>query len=378
MVIKKIKEGNWRVEESFGYTNGKQNKIRKQGFRTRKEAKEWIEEQVENRRAESRGEASIYILFKDYILKWFYDFKFSFLSVEDRDNYLNKIYNYIIPKIGDYKLKQLMNNDIIQRFYNSLAEQSLNPSEKGLNPSNVKEVMGILDQVFGYAMKSNLIFRIPLDIERKPELEVWTKAELEYFLQRIARTELFIAVYIESFTGAKAEELCGLKWSDIDLEKGTISIKREAITYENKVYLTDRLLKAERKERTITIPQILVDYLKQTKVNRNAEETDFIILVSKITMSSSGRFLTNLDPQNPCSSNELDKIFATIIENMKERNKGIKLRNIGFEGLRHTYISILVRSGKNIKDIGERLGDENLETVLKHVLIQQLDKEREG
>lgn len=67
---KEIKKGNWRAEEGFGYLqDGKQDIVRKQGFKTKREAVEWIREQTENRRKGYTPNDSNKILFKDYIEK---------------------------------------------------------------------------------------------------------------------------------------------------------------------------------------------------------------------------------------------------------------------------------------------------------------------
>ena len=360
MVIKKIKEGNWRAEESFGYLpNGKQDKIRKQGFRTQKEAKEWITQQRENRRKGYIETNASKILFKDYLLKWFYDYKCVHLSINTKNNYISRIDTYIIPKLGHYKLNEI-NNYIIQDFYNSLINRSSRFSEKGLSASSVKKVMEILSGVFRYAMKSKLILKIPLDIEKKPlnkpKLEVWTKEELDYFLKEVAGDYLHLPVFLESLIGARPGELCGLKWIDVDLEKATINIKEQALVDRNtgNIYLTNTL-KTTTSARTITIPRILVNYLKEIKENRKANETDFIILE-----------LSNPNPQNPCNSNNLNANFTKKVNHINQENQALKLSYISFNGLRHTHTTLLVQNGENIKVISKRLGHTDISTTLKY------------
>lgn len=357
---KEIKKGNWRAEEGFGYLqDGKQDKVRKQGFKTKREAVEWIRAQTEQRRKGFVETNASKILFKDYLLKWFYDYKSIPLSQNTKNNYLSRINTYIIPKLGDYKLNEI-NNVVIQDFYNSLIKQSLRFTQKGLSPSSAKKVMEILNGVFRYAQKSKLILTIPLDIEKqpldKPELEVWTKEELDCFLQKVEGDYLHLPVFFESLIGARPGELCGLKWIDVDLDNAIIHIKRQALVDRNtgNLYLTDTL-KTTTSARTITIPKILVNYLKKIKENRDAKETDFIILE-----------LSNPNPQNPCNSNNLNANFTKKINSIVSKNKDIKLSYISLNGLRHTHTTLLVQIGENIKVISKRLGHTDINTTLKY------------
>ena len=107
--------------------------------------------------------------------------------------------------------------------------------------------------------------------------------------------------------------------------------------------------------RTITIPQILINYLKKIKENRNAKETDFIILE-----------LSNPNPQKPCNSNNLNANFTKKVNYINRKNEITKLSYISFNGLRHTHATLLMQNRENIKVISKRLGHADISTTLKY------------
>lgn len=349
MKIVQISQNNWRATESLGYVNGKQIKIRRQGFKTKKEAKEWLMNEIEKYRngfVPSNGN----ILFSEYITHWFDDFKSISLAYNTKANYISRINTYIIPYFGKYQLSEI-NNPLVQNFYNNLIKQ-------GLKPSSVKKIMEILSGVFNYAYKNKLIHNIPLDINKqpldKPQLEVWTKEELDYFLDEIKDTYLYLPVFMECLIGARPGEVCAIRWNDIDFVNNTISISKQVIVDKKNstLYLTDTL-KTTTSKRVVTIPSILTDYLIKVKFETNATEYDFVIKeLSKESIM--------------CNPNNLNANFTAKIKSINKNNPSKKLSYISFNGLRHTHATLLVQSGENIKTISKRLGHKDINTTLKY------------
>jgi len=66
------------------------------------------------------------------------------------------------------------------------------------------------------------------------EQQSWTAAELQAFLRASAGHRLCPAFWVSAFTGMRRNELLGLRWTDFDERKATISINRGlvAVGYE--------------------------------------------------------------------------------------------------------------------------------------------------
>ncbi|WP_294378215.1 tyrosine-type recombinase/integrase [uncultured Clostridium sp.] len=348
---------NWKATVCLGYNdNGKKNLARKQGFKTKKEAEKWAADIVNKKNKGFISPTESNILFKDYINKWFDEYKSQNISINTKANYRSRIDTHIIPKLGSYRLNKITNG-IVQDFYNGLICE-------GMKPSSVKKIMETLNGVFKYAQKSKLIYTIPTDIEKQPmnksEVEFWTKAEIDFYLNEIKDQYLYTPILIEVFTGLRVGELCGLRWRDIDFNNKYLTVNNQVI-YDRqlKMLVFSKILKTDTSHRKITLPQILLDYLQSIK--HDASENDFVILNREGLMCNPRNLSMNF-------TQSIQK-YKYSIEDMKKKNKKIplhymQLKQISFHALRHTHATLLIFNGENIKVISERLGHKNISTTL--------------
>lgn len=100
--------------------------------------------------------------------------------------------------------------------------------------------MEILKKSFKYAKKLNLIISLPTDIKIIPQdkydLVVWDITEEEYFLSEIKDSWIYITALIISLTGLRVGDLYGLRWGNMDLNKGIIYV-REQVIHNKKIKL---------------------------------------------------------------------------------------------------------------------------------------------
>lgn len=363
---KQLSKGNWKVAISLGYKDGKKQIVRKQGFKTKKEAEAYATEILSQKNRGYIAPVSNNILFKDFILKWFNEYKEKTLSINTRTRYLSSINIHIIPHLGDYKLTDIT-NVVMQDFYNNIINE-------GNKPSTAKKIIEVVNNCLRYAKKLKLIYILPTEIEKvkitKPEIEFWTKKELDYFLNEIKDNYLFKPVFIDVLTGLRIGELCGLRWKDVNFEKGIISINGQIVldrTKKELLYTT--ILKTDTAFRKITIPKILINYLKDLHDNINPLENDFIVKDRE---------------GNMCNPRNLSMNFTRAIQKYKKPLNELKtvpdnymqLKQITFHGLRHTHATLLILNGENIKVVSERLGHKDISTTLNtytHVMEEMKD-----
>jgi len=320
---------------------GKRKRIAKQGFKTKTEARQYATK-IETEYDKGNGLAiSNNILMKDFINEWFVDYKSSHLAITTRASYIGRIDKHIIPFLGDFKLSQI-NHRVIQRFYNNLI------NVHKLKPSSAKKIFDILIGCFKYAKKQRLIFEMPTDIEKikseKPKIEVWSKKDIDFFLNSIEGTYLYTPILITILTGVRVAELCGLKWRDVNLDKGYIEINNQVIrdTVGKRLILSD-VLKTSTSYRKITIPQFLVDHLQEIKDKYSLLEDEFVIKDSNDKM---------------CNPRNISMQFTKTVA------RHPKLTQISFHGLRHSHATLLIFNKENIKVVSERLGHKDISITL--------------
>lgn len=339
---KQLNKYNWQVVISLGYDeNGKKRRVKKQGFRTKKEAEVFVTETLTKKNHGYIAPTNTNILFKDFITQWFNNYKSLSIGINTRTNYLSRINTHIIPKLGHYKLTDITNN-IIQNFYNDLI------NKEKLNPSSAKKVLETLNNCFKYAQKNKLIYTVPTEIEtikiNKKEIEFWTEEELKFFLEEIKYTYLYTPILIASMTGVRVGELCGIRWCDIDLENGYININNQVIQDKNsKKLILSSILKTSTSKRSISIPKLLINHLEGIKAQINPNKLDYIILNRQNEM---------------CNPRNISMEFT------KKVAKYPNINQISIHSLRHTHATLLIFNGENIKVISDRLGHKDISVTL--------------
>jgi integrase len=348
-----LSKGNWKAIVSLGYEDGKQKKTRKQGFKTKKDAEKWVTETLSQKHKGYITSTESNILLKDFIDKWFNEYKINTLATNSIISYKSRIDHHIIPKLGNYKLNKITNL-VVQDFYNSIINE-------GAKPSTAKRILDTLNNCFKYAHKNKLIYNVPMNIERIPvgksKIKFWNKKQIDFFQNEIKDTYLYTPVLIEVLTGLRIGELCGLRWCDIDFNTNYLNVRNQIINdkINHRLVLTDKL-KTPTSYRKIKLPKVLINYLKSIK--SNALDTDFIVLgydglmcnPHSLTMN-----FTNAVSKYKYSFHDLEES-----KQKKHINNYMQLSQISFHGLRHTHATLLIFNGENIKVVSERLGHKNI------------------
>ncbi|NLK95234.1 MAG: site-specific integrase [Clostridiales bacterium] len=356
---KQLSKGNWKVSISLGYKDGKKQIHRKQGFKTKKEAEIYATEILNKKnKGYVAPSGSSNIIFKDFIIKWFTEYKSKTIGINTYSRYKSSLDKYIIPNLGSYKLIEL-NNVIIQDFYNELICT-------GQKPSTAKKTLEVLNNCLKYAKNLKLIYNLPTDIEKikivKPIIEYWNEEELSYFLNQIKSHYLYKPVLISVLTGVRIGELCGIQWKDINFEKGTISINGQVLFNKNsKELIYTSILKTDTAYRIISIPKILIDYLKHIKDNICPADNDFVVLNRNGSMCTPKNLSENFSKVVCKYKKSIDEIIQ---EGKKVPSNYMQLKQISFHGLRHTHATLLILNGDNIKSVSERLGHKDITTTL--------------
>jgi integrase len=141
---------------------------------------------------------------------------------------------------------------------------------KPLSPTSVQYVHAIMGRVFEDARLDGLLVINPVRGARRPtrhpgevELDeipaVWTPAQAARFLEFVDHHELRALWHLALGTGARRGEVLGLRWQDVDLDKGRICIQRALSVVDG----VPRLLATKTaKRRTLSVAPSVVDALR--------------------------------------------------------------------------------------------------------------------
>lgn len=171
----------------------------------------------------------------------------------------------LVEAFGEMDFKEIKFSDF-QRFVNTYTKT---PSERtGKPPSKrtIKSVVTAFNAVAEYAAESDIPAAVPFKkvaINKNAPAEK-RRALTEREIDRIRETEhpAQIAAMIMTFAGLRRGELVPLRWSDIDLERGLIDLKRFGYV-EHSQFVVKQAGKTAAARRIIPMPPVLVDYLKE-------------------------------------------------------------------------------------------------------------------
>ena len=210
--------------------------------------------------------------------------------------------------------------------------------ETGRNISTLKKLLGTFGQVMRYAIRHRLIDYNPLaDAERprrqdhsdEKQIIVLNPDQIKAFLDAVIDPLYRVFFQLAILSGARQGELFGLKWSDVDWDNGQIRINR---TYNNGEWYQP---KSKASKRAIDLGPSMMLELKRWRMQCRHNELNLVF------PSQSGGPINH--------SVMLRKHFWPAL-------KAAELPRIRFHDLRHTFASLLIDQGENIKYIQSQLG----------------------
>ncbi|MEH7445189.1 site-specific integrase [Bacillus sp. JJ1122] len=329
---------------------GKRKQKKKRGFKTKKEAQIALAETINSVNKGTYLEPSN-TLYKDFLEQW-YSVKQSSIGIQTAKVYKQYIYSRIIPALGNISLSKI-NTMQVQFFVNSL-------NDEGLSSATVKKAIEIVRNSLEYALDFEFINKNPatkvkLPKRNKKEMIVWNEDEVNQFFRTGKDDPLFIVFFLALMTGMRQGEILGLRWQDIDLEKGLLRIK-QTLSHDGKTFISGA--KTQSSLRTINLSYQTLNILKKT---RNS--------IAKIKLSM-GSIYQDYDLV-ACCQHGTPLNPANVRRTFKKLIKLAGLPDIRFHDLRHTHATLLLSQGVNVKVISERLGHSNIKVTLdtySHVL----------
>jgi integrase len=321
-------KSSWRIKFDVGIdATGKRLISYATVSGTRKQAEAELAKRL-NEYAEGRYVAPTVETVETYARHWIENIAPASRSAITVERYKTLLRTHIIPGIGHIELQKL-EGTAIDRFYASRREMKLAP----LTLANIHSLLG---QILASAVKAKKLARSPRgDIHTKPKgkrkdkIEVLTEAELAALLEHLKDHWLYMPTLLAASTGLRRGEVLGLRWQDIDFKKGTLQVTQSVEVIRGKLSLKQP--KTERSARTIKLP---------ASVMRDLEGHRKEQLEQRLKVGLGGR--PELVFTSPLGGILRPDTFSDSFAN-KVSQAGI--RPVTFHGLRHTHITLLLKSG---------------------------------
>jgi integrase len=307
--------------------------------------------EVERKLAEARGDAARGIVFDaegitlgQWLERWLEDVVKPSKAHRTYATHRQQVRSHIAPALGRVKLEALRKAHV-DRLYADLLRAK--PDGAGLAPSSVRRVHAVLHAALEEAVRGDLIPRNPAAHANKPkdrqqEIEP-LNAKQAVALLEVARSDRYEALYALCLTaGLRQGEALGLKWSDIDLDEGTLRVNRQLQRVRRDGDRSGTLVSSEPKNasrRSVSLPPRAVRALREHR-KRQLEE--------KVRVGSgwqdNGLVFANSKGKPLEAQNVVNRSFKPLLERAG-------LPAIRFHDLRHSCLSLLASRGEPIRDL---------------------------
>jgi integrase len=338
--IRKRKDGRWEGRYTVGHDPETGKAIIKNVLgKTQTEVKEKLKKAIEENVGIDYGRAKTYTV-GSWLEVWMENYAKVKLRPSTFKTSQGFLKNHIKPQIGSIPLADLTSLDL-QRFYKHLLDGGrvdrieAKKKPKGLAPKTVRNIHQMIGSAYNLAMEQKLVTRNPTDgcalpkAEHK-EMQTLHIEQLTSFLREAKDSGVFALYYIDLTTGLRRGELLGLKWSDIDLEKGDLRVQRQIGRIDGKII--EMPLKTKNAYRTLPLSADAIDVLMQQRRKTGNSEWVF--------PSPTG------GPMSPDS----------VLHMLQRVLKRAGLPRIRFHDLRHTFATMALQNGVDVKTLSGALG----------------------
>ena len=338
--IRKRSDGRWEARIIIGHKNDGSPMYKSAFAKTQKSALKQLHHLLDLYRDVDLTEECRMTL-GEWMDKWMDEYMIFTIKENTIKGYRSQIDHQIKPFIGHKQLASLTTADI-QKFYNKIKKEGrVHPHPihgHVLSDSMVRKIHMMLHEAMEVAVRERYIVRNPTDNTTIPkktttEKQVLDDSQLNRFLEAIQCEPYWHDFfYVEVMTGLRRGEICGIKWSDIDFNEGTLCIKRSVSTKEGGGVSIGET-KTDAGVRTIIMPPSVATLLWKKRSDAINEWV----------------FPHYTNPSDPLHPSSAYKKLKTLL-------KRLELPLLRFHDLRHTFATQATDGGVDPKTLAGILG----------------------
>ena len=289
-------------------------------------------------------------IFKNYAGYWLEKKKYE-IRESTFANYTNLFVNNIIPCLGNVPCDQF-NNKLLQMFAYWCHDKG-GKDKKGLSEHYIKDSLLLVKAVIRDGQEEGVFpefsfrqIKIPKTEQITSAKQIYTENEykkiIDYILKNINSRSLGILLGI--FTGMRIGEICALQFKDVDLDENVIHINKTVQRIYNPL---DEL----EPSKIIITPGKTKNSIRDVPISKD---------ISNIikTLKKDDKFYILSNSSKPIEPRTYRKFYNKF---MKE----VGVEPIKFHSLRHTFASMNIENGIDVKTISDILGHSDISITLQ-------------
>lgn len=346
-IYQRDSDGLWVASVSLGYKDGKRNRKTIYG-KTRREVSEKLKVVLREAQQGLPVKTERQTV-GQFLERWLEDVVRPSVRPRTYQSYRQLVRLYIDPSLGRHQLTKLEPQHVQAMMNERLAS--------GLSPRTVNYLRAILRRALGQAVKWGTLPRNVATLVdpvrgKAAEITPFTLPQARQFLAAASGDRLEALYAVAVALGLRQGEALGLRWQDVDLSAGTLTVRYALQRLDGTLQLVEP--KTEQSRRAMTLPPTVLTALKAHRDRQAFERA----AAGAAWQDTSLVFTTTIG--TPMDARNVVRRFHAMLATAG-------LPRMRFHDLRHTAATILLAQGVSQRAVMELLGHTQLSTTMRYM-----------